>query len=110
MKQFVKSLNEEGDCFRHLGSKLSSISDAKLRAEVFDGPQIRKMSNDDKFTDNMNKSEKASWISFKEVVENFFGNVKSDNYKEIVKNMVKKFQRRGLPDGHKIALSSLPCR
>ena len=49
------------------------------------------MLNDDKFTDNMNDSEKAAWISFKEVVEDFLGNVKSDNYKEIVKNTMKIF-------------------
>lgn len=85
IKQFVKSLNKEGDCFRYLGSKLLSISDEKLKA-VFDGPQIHKMLND-KFTANMNNSKKAARTSFKEV--------KSDNYKEIVTNMVKKFQEQG---------------
>ena len=43
MKQFVKSLNQEGDYFRYLGNKFPSISDAKLKAGVFDGPQIRKL-------------------------------------------------------------------
>ena len=36
----------------------------------------------------MDDSEKAAWISFKEVVENFLDNVKSDNYKEIVKKIM----------------------
>ena len=41
IKQFVKSLNREGDCFRYLGNKFTSISDAKLKAGIFYGPQIR---------------------------------------------------------------------
>ena len=51
--------------------------------------------NDDKFTDSMNDREKAAWISFKEVVENFLSNFKSDNYKKIVKNILQNFQEQG---------------
>ena len=83
------------DCFRYLGNKFPSISDAKLKVEIFNGPQIRKLLNDDKFTDSMNDREKAAWISFKEVVENFLGNSKSDNYKKVVKNMLQNFQEQG---------------
>ena len=95
MEQFVKSLNKERDYFRYLGKKFPSISDAKLKAGIFDGPQIRKLLDDDKFTDSMDDREKAAWISFKEVAENFLGNFKSDNYKKIVKNILKKFQGQG---------------
>ena len=57
---------------------------AKLKAGIVIGPQIRKTLNVHKFTDNINDIEKAAWISFKEVVENVIGNVKIDNYMEIV--------------------------
>ena len=70
MKQFLKSLNKEGDCFRYLGNKFPSRSDAKLKAGIFDGPQIRKLLNDEKFTDSINDREKAACSSSKEVVEN----------------------------------------
>ena len=66
-----------------------------MKAGIFDGPQIGKLLNYDKFTDSMNDREKAAWISFKEVVENFLGNFKSENYKKIVKNMLQKFQEQG---------------
>ena len=66
-----------------------------MKAGIFDGPQIRKLLNDDKFTDSMNDREKAAWISFKEVVENFLGNFKNDNCKKMVKNMLQKFQKQG---------------
>ena len=42
----------------------------------------------------MNDREKAAWISFKQVVENFLGNFKSDNHKKIVKNILQKFQEQ----------------
>lgn len=79
----------------NLENKLPSVSDTKLNAGVLDGPKIRKLLNDDKFTENMNNSERASWTSFQEVVENFLGNVKSEYYKKIVENIVKKFQEQG---------------
>ena len=60
MKQIVKSLNKGGDRFRYLGNKFPSISDSKLKAEIFDGPEICKFLNDDKFTESMNDREKAA--------------------------------------------------
>ena len=87
----------EKSCSRYLNINKIKIQEskcftiAKLKAGIFDGPQIRKLLNNDKFTDSMNVREKAAWISFKEVVENFLGNFKSDNYKKIVKNVLPKF-------------------
>ena len=46
-------------------------------------------------TDSMNDREKADWISFKKVFENFLGHFKIDNYKKIVKNMLQTFQEQG---------------
>ena len=66
-----------------------------MKAGILESPQIRKLLNDEKFTDSMNDREKAAWISFKEVVENLLGNFKSENYKRIVKNMLQKFQEQG---------------
>ena len=44
--------------------------------------------------DSMNDREKGAWISFKEVVKNFLGIFKNDNYKKIVKNMLQTFQEQ----------------
>lgn len=46
----------------------------KLEAGVFDGPQIRQMLRDETFVTIMTDVEKAAWMSFQEVVENFLGN------------------------------------
>jgi len=43
----------------------------------------------------MNDTEKAAWLSFQKIVENFLGNHKSKDYEKIVANMVKNFGKLG---------------
>ena len=38
MKQFVKALEKDGDCFRYICIKFPGLSIEKLKAGVFDGP------------------------------------------------------------------------
>ena len=44
----------------------------------------------------MNEVELAAWLSFAEVVKNFLGNYRADNYKEIVNNMLGNFRILGI--------------
>lgn len=76
MKQFVKALNKEGECFKYLEIKFPNVSDAKLKQGIFDGSQtsIRTMLRDNIFITKMNVVEKEAWLSFQMVVENFLGN------------------------------------
>jgi len=64
MNQFVKALNKEGYCFKYLCRIFPALSSEKLRAGIFDGPQIRRLMKDEKFARNMTASEKKTWISF----------------------------------------------
>lgn len=102
MKQFVKALNKDGSCYAYLANKFSAISDAKLKEGIFDGPQIRTMLRDEAFVATMNAKEKAAWLSFKEVVENFLGNHKSENYEELVADMLRKYQQLGCLMNYKL--------
>ncbi|XP_068082075.1 uncharacterized protein [Anabrus simplex] len=43
MKQFFKALPRCGNCFKYLCNKFSNLSDAKLKEDVFNGPDIRKL-------------------------------------------------------------------
>lgn len=95
MKQFVKALDKTGQCFQYLETKFPKISETKLKEGVFDGPQIRTMFRDTTFSSKMNRIEKAAWLSFKAVAQNFLGNTKSPKYKEIVAKMVKDFEKLG---------------
>jgi len=46
MKQFAKSLNKDGDCFKYICTKFPGSMTEKLKAGIFDGPQIRTLIND----------------------------------------------------------------
>ena len=41
MKQFVKALPTDGDCFKYINLQFPRLSVAKNKAGVFDGPQIQ---------------------------------------------------------------------
>ena len=76
MKQFVKALDKNGQCFQQISSAFLGLSNEKLKAGIFDGPIIRKLIRDPNFQYSMNKIELASWLIFVEVVQSFLGNWK----------------------------------
>ena len=49
IKQFVKSLEKDGKCFRYVCMKFPGLPKEKLKAGVFDEHQIRKLMNDANF-------------------------------------------------------------
>jgi len=55
MKQF---LNRESDCFAYLCEKFPVLSTEKLRARIFDGPQIRRLMQDKYFPLTMTTLDK----------------------------------------------------
>lgn len=95
IKQFVKALNKEGNCFEYLCKTFPALSEAKLKEGIFVGPQIRSLMKDTEFENVMEDKEKHAWNAFKEVVHKFLGNYKDPNYVEIVENMLEKFRILG---------------
>ena len=49
MKQFVTALNTDGACFRYLCSAFPGMSMEKIKAGIFNGPQIRQLIKDLQF-------------------------------------------------------------
>ena len=88
MKQFVKAIDKNGECFKYICSKFPKLSDAKLKEGVFVGPDIRFLCRDENFQNSMTLIEKKAWTSFKEVIEKFLGNNKDPDYKNIVTQML----------------------
>ncbi len=43
IKQFVKALDENWECFKDICSVFQGLTIEKLKAGIFDGPQIRKL-------------------------------------------------------------------
>jgi hypothetical protein len=93
MKNFVKGMDKNGKGFQYLKEKFPKISNAKLEAGIFNGPQIREVLLDDNFRTVLNRKELAAWKSFKLVVENFLGNQKANNYEQLVSDMLKRFEQ-----------------
>ncbi|GBM54526.1 hypothetical protein AVEN_198044-1 [Araneus ventricosus] len=88
MKQFVKALPNESQCFKCLCDQLPGSSEAKLM-------KGRKMMKGENFETKMETNERKAWESFKLVITSFLGNKKDPNYNSIVKEMIKNFKNLG---------------
>ncbi|GFT87554.1 uncharacterized protein TNCV_3759921 [Trichonephila clavipes] len=62
MKQFVKALDKEGECFKYLCEQFPGLSDAKLKKGICVGPDIRKLLKDETFVTKIEMKEKNSGI------------------------------------------------
>ena len=60
MNQFVKALHLDGECFQHILRTFPGLSYEKIKAGVFDGPQIRTLVRDQAFVQVMNDKENAA--------------------------------------------------
>ena len=60
MKQFVRSLDADGQCFQYIVSTFPALFLEKIKAGVFDGPQIRALVRNGEFVSKMNDLEKAA--------------------------------------------------
>ncbi|XP_076803204.1 uncharacterized protein LOC143447145 [Clavelina lepadiformis] len=95
MKQFVKALDKDGACFDCLCKVFPGLSIEKLKAGIFDGPQMRKLIQDQVFLSHMTEVETAAWHSFVAVVKGFLGNTKASNYVDLVEVKLTNFQALG---------------
>ncbi|XP_076804583.1 uncharacterized protein LOC143448650 [Clavelina lepadiformis] len=95
MKNYTKALDKDGPTFKFLQMKFPRISEAKLRAGVFDGPQIRELMKDEGFTAHMSAVEKRAWTGFRAVISNFLGKHRSPDYEAQVKELLESVQSLG---------------
>ena len=95
MKQYVKSFDKGGECFKYIFQKFSFLSHEKIKAGVFDGSKIRQLLKGKEFNETMSSSEKNGSIAFSQVVNNFLGSTKSPEYKAIVETLLDTFHKLG---------------
>ena len=57
IKQFTKALDKDGGCFAYLCHAFPGLTIEKLKAGIFDGPQLRKLIRDPEFENSMNEVE-----------------------------------------------------
>ena len=78
--------------FQYIWHSYPQLSIEKLKAGIFDGPELRQLLKDSNFKNHVHEDELAAWEAFAEVVHNFLGNVKSDRYEEIVGALVDSYR------------------
>lgn len=96
IKNFAKKLNKDGEAFAHLRLIFPQLSFAKIKEGVFAGPEIKKLLKDERFPTLLSPIESAAWNSFNLVVQNFLGNHKSSNFKQIVEDLIKNYEAMGM--------------
>ena len=74
IKQFMKTLPVTGNCFGYICTAFSALAIEKLKAGIFDGPQICTLIKYPCFVHSMTDIEFAAWQAFVLVTLNFLGN------------------------------------
>jgi len=92
IKQFTNALDKNGSCFTSLCCTFPGVTIEKLKAGIFNGPQIGQLIRDRNFEESMNRTELEAWSSFVLVVKNFLGNNKALNYADLVSDMLIAFK------------------
>ena len=95
MKQFVKALDSDGECFQHRVSAFPKLLFDEIKTSVFDGLQIGTLARDEVFVNKMNDKAKTVWLSFVAVIRNFLGSKKADNYHVLVTTMLLAYHDLG---------------
>ena len=86
MKQFVKALEKDGNCFECICTKFPGLTIEKLKAGIFDEPQIQKLTNNANFCKYMNPAELSAWKAFTNVVKFFVGKQRHPTTKGFLKH------------------------
>jgi hypothetical protein len=90
-----KAMDKNSAGFHYLKEKFPHVNDAKIKEGTFVAPQVGALTRDEKFEDMLSQVEKSAWRSFKNIVQNFLGNFKSSNYREIVGELLNSYKDMG---------------
>ena len=64
IKQFTKAFDKDGNYLTYLCQAFPGLAMEKLKAGIFDGPQIRQLIRDPEFENSMNEVELEAWKAF----------------------------------------------
>lgn len=95
MKNFVKAMDRSGRGFQYLKEKFPKLSEAKIKEGIFVGPQIRSVFRDVAFLDTLTPTEKMAWLAFQSVCDNFLGNHRAENYRDLIEDLLEAYKTMG---------------
>ena len=61
IKHLVKAVDKDGECFKYICQSSPGLSFEKRKAGIFDGPDSRKLMQDENFILSMNTLETDAW-------------------------------------------------
>ena len=84
-------MNKDGNGFQHISALFPFLSEAKKRAGIFTGPQVRLMLQSKELEDKMTARKAGAFKAFREVIQNFLGNKRSNTYELLVNNLMEEY-------------------
>ena len=94
-KNFVKAMDWTGSAFKCLAEKFPRLSEAKIKEGLFMGPQIRRVFRDYMFSSLLQGDERKVWDAFRLVSANFLGNIRAENYTELIEDVLSLYHKLG---------------
>jgi hypothetical protein len=88
-------MDQTGSVFKYLAEKFPPLSEVEIKEGVFVGPQIRKLFRDGMFNNLLQDDMKKAWDAFCLVSTNFFENIRAENYKEFIEDMLLLYHKLG---------------
>jgi hypothetical protein len=95
MKNFVKGVDKTSYGFEYVMNKFPNVTDTKIKAGIFMGPQIRDLMQDEQFDEDLNECERNAWLSFKRICNDLLGNHKTLNYQDVVQDLLTLYKAVG---------------
>ena len=95
IRQFVTALDKDSAALKYLQVLFPKLSEAKVKAGTFAGPQIKKIIECDEFIKLLSRKQKTAWNSFVAVVHSFLGNQKAENYVQLFQALIKNYAKMG---------------
>ena len=95
MMNFMKAMNAEDNGFAFLQEKFPQISMERLKARIFDGPQIRELMTDPLFDGELSEAKPSAWQSLKSVGTNCQENPRRVKYEKDIVELFKSFRNFG---------------
>jgi len=95
IKNSVKGVDKTCCGVEYVRNKFPNVSDEKIKEGMFIGLQIRELMKDKQFDEDLNETERNSWLSFKRICKDFLGNHKAANYLDVVQDLLTAYKAMG---------------
>ena len=88
-------LDPNRDVSAEMRGMFSKLSEAKEAALVFVGLQVRRMLSSEPLWRTVKLVEEWAWNASKNAVRGFLGNIRTDNYEDLISELVESYRSMG---------------